>query len=98
MLKTARKLGAELVLIDTPPKLDKAIIPSLTAATMVLVPLKSSILDLQALEDCADVINLAKSPQQSGRNPQFRARGPKQGRRRQGELALCEPSQAGGRA
>jgi chromosome partitioning protein len=61
MLRTARKLGAELVLIDTPPKLDKAIIPSLTAATMVLVPLKSSILDLQALEDCADVINLARA-------------------------------------
>ena len=51
MLKTARKLGAELVLIDTPPKLDKAIIPSLKAATMVLVPLKSTVLDLQALED-----------------------------------------------
>ena len=61
MLRTARKLGAELVLIDTPPKLDKAIVPSLTAATMVLVPLKSSILDLQALEDCADVVNLAKA-------------------------------------
>jgi len=61
MLKAARKLGAELVLIDTPPKLDKAIIPALAAATMVLVPLKSSILDLQALEDSADVINLAKA-------------------------------------
>lgn len=60
MLRTARKLGAELVLIDTPPKLDKAIVPSLSAATMVLVPLKSSILDLQALEDCADLVNLAK--------------------------------------
>src|SRR6266545_2971083 len=33
MLRTARKLGAELVLIDTPPKLDKAIIPSLKEAT-----------------------------------------------------------------
>ena len=61
MLKTARKLGAELVLIDTPPKLDKAIAPSLAAATTVLVPLKSSILDLQALEDCADVVNLARA-------------------------------------
>jgi MinD-like ATPase involved in chromosome partitioning or flagellar assembly len=28
---------------------------------MVLVPLKSSILDLQALEDCADVVNLARA-------------------------------------
>jgi chromosome partitioning protein len=61
MLKTARKLGAELVLIDTPPKLDKAIIPSLKVATMVLVPLKSAVLDLQALEDTSDLINLAKA-------------------------------------
>jgi chromosome partitioning protein len=61
MLKTARKLGAQLVLIDTPPKLDKAIIPALRAATAVLVPLKSTVLDLQALEDSADLINLAKA-------------------------------------
>ena len=61
MLRTAHKLGAELVLIDTPPKLDKAIIPSLKEATMVLVPLKSTILDLQALEDSSDLINLAKA-------------------------------------
>ena len=61
MLKTARKLGCELVLIDTPPKLDKAIIPSLKESTTVLVPLKSGILDLQALEDSSDLINLAKA-------------------------------------
>lgn len=60
MLRTARKLGADLVLIDTPPKLDRAIIPSLKAATMVLVPLKSTVLDLQALEDTSDLVNLAK--------------------------------------
>jgi chromosome partitioning protein len=65
MLKIAGKLGAELVLIDTPPKLDKAIMPSLAAATMVLVPLKSSVLDLQALDDCADIINLAKARSKS---------------------------------
>lgn len=61
MLKTARRLGADLVLIDTPPKLDKAIIPALKESSMVLVPLKGTILDLQALEDSADLINLAKA-------------------------------------
>jgi len=61
MLKTARKLGAELVLIDTPPKLDKAIVPALREATLVLVPSKTSILDLQALEDSAHLIGLAKA-------------------------------------
>ena len=80
MLKTARKLGAELVLIDTPPKLDKAIIPSLKAATMVLVPLKSTILDLQALEDSADLINLGESARQGGRHPERRARRARPGR------------------
>lgn len=61
MLRTARRLGAELVLIDTPPKLDKAILPALAAASLVLVPLKSSVLDLQALEGSCDLINLAKA-------------------------------------
>lgn len=61
MLKTARKLGAELVLIDTPPKLDRAIGPALVSATLVLVPTRSSILDLEALQDCADIINVAKA-------------------------------------
>jgi chromosome partitioning protein len=61
MLRTAKKLGADLVLIDTPPKVDKAISASLAAATLVLVPVKSSILDLQALEDSVDVVELAKA-------------------------------------
>ena len=61
MLRTAKKLGADLVLIDTPPKLDKAITAALAPATMAVIPVKSSILDLQALEDSADLINLAKA-------------------------------------
>jgi chromosome partitioning protein len=60
MLKTASRLGASLVLIDTPPKLDRAIVPALKAASLILVPLKSSVLDLQALEDSYDLIKLAK--------------------------------------
>jgi cellulose biosynthesis protein BcsQ len=61
MLRTARKFGAELVLIDTAPRFDKAILTSLRAATMVLVPLKSSLFDRHALEDCAQLINLARA-------------------------------------
>jgi chromosome partitioning protein len=60
MLKTARKLGAELVLIDTPPKHDRPMAASLAVATMVLVPLRSSILDLQALRDTASSLEIAK--------------------------------------
>jgi chromosome partitioning protein len=61
MLRTAKKLGAELVLIDTPPKLDKAITAALAPATLAIIPVKSSILDLQALEDCVRVVDLAKA-------------------------------------
>jgi chromosome partitioning protein len=61
MLRIARKLGADLVLIDTPPKLDKAITAALSPATLALIPVKSSILDLQALEDCVRVVDLAKA-------------------------------------
>ncbi len=61
MLRIAKKLGADLVLIDTPPKLDKAISAALAPATLALIPVKSSILDLQALEDCVRVVDLAKA-------------------------------------
>jgi chromosome partitioning protein len=61
MLRIAKKLGAELVLIDTPPKLDKAITAALTPATLAIIPVKSSILDLQALEDCVRVVEFAKA-------------------------------------
>ena len=61
MLKAARKLGAELVLIDTPPKSDKAIVAAIRASTQVIIPLKSGILDLQALGDTVELVALAKS-------------------------------------
>ena len=61
MLRTAKKLGAELVLVDTPPKLDKAITAALAPATLAVIPVKSSILDLQALEDCVRVVDFAKA-------------------------------------
>jgi chromosome partitioning protein len=61
MLRVARKLGADLVLIDTPPKLDKAITAALAPATLAVIPVKTSILDLQALEDCVRVVEFAKA-------------------------------------
>jgi chromosome partitioning protein len=60
MLRTAKRLGADLVLIDTPPRLDKAIAATIAPATLVLVPLRTSILDLQALQDCARVVDKAR--------------------------------------
>jgi chromosome partitioning protein len=61
MLRTAKRLGADLVLIDTPPRLDKAIAATIAPASLVLVPLRTSILDLQALQDCARVVDKARA-------------------------------------
>src|SRR5262245_20798345 len=66
MLRIARKLGADLVLIDTPPKLDKAITAALAPATLAVIPVKSSILDLQALEDRVRVVEFAKARAKTG--------------------------------
>jgi chromosome partitioning protein len=65
MLKTAKRLDADLVLIDTPPKTDKAITTALGPATMALIPLKTSILDLQALQDCVRMVDLANARSKS---------------------------------
>ena len=91
MLRIARKLGADLVLIDTPPKLDKAIAAALAPATLALIPVKSSILDLQALEDCVRVVELRQGEGQDRGGDERRADGPQQGRRGQGGGALCRP-------
>src|SRR5262245_24349024 len=61
MLKTARRHDADLVLIDTPSKREKAIHTAIDAGDLVLVPTKSSILDLHALKDSADAIDIAKA-------------------------------------
>lgn len=59
MLKAAHRLGADLVIIDTPPKADKAITEAAKAADIVLVPLRWGVLDGQALEDTANLLALA---------------------------------------
>ena len=87
MLKTARKLGAELVLIDTPPKLDKAIAPSLAAATTVSVPLRACSRSAGAggLRDVAT----SRGPAARRSLSSMPSGGAKWGCRRQGKLALC---------
>jgi chromosome partitioning protein len=59
MLRAAQRLGADLVIIDTPPKADKAITEAAKAADIVLVPLRWGVLDGQALEDTANLLTLA---------------------------------------
>ena len=65
MLKAARKRRVDLVVIDTPPKRDKPTAASLAVATMVLVPLRSSNLDLQALADTASSLEIANVREKS---------------------------------
>jgi chromosome partitioning protein len=61
MLKTADEYDADLVLIDTPPKTDKAIAAAIKSSSLVLVPMRSGILDLQALADTAELIGAARA-------------------------------------
>src|SRR5262245_47499931 len=51
MLRVARKLGADLVLIDRRPKLDSALTAELAPASLALIPVESAILELQPLDD-----------------------------------------------
>jgi len=59
MLKAAARLGADLVIIDTPPKHDKAITEAAKVADIVLLPLRWGVLDGQALEDTTGLLKLA---------------------------------------
>ncbi|MGD9830301.1 MAG: AAA family ATPase [Hyphomicrobiaceae bacterium] len=61
MLKAAARLGADLVIIDTPPKLDKAITEAAKVADIVLLPLRWGVLDGQALEDTVNLLKLANA-------------------------------------
>jgi chromosome partitioning protein len=56
MLKAARQTATDLVLIDTPPALDKQMIYAASCADMVIVPTRSGILDQFALRETLDYL------------------------------------------
>jgi chromosome partitioning protein len=56
MLDKARETGHELVLIDTPPAIDRTTILVAAKADLIIVPTRTSILDLQALDDTLTIL------------------------------------------
>lgn len=56
------KRGHDLVIIDTPPKVDADLRPALREAGLVLIPVASSHLDLWAVDGVLDLIAREKRP------------------------------------
>lgn len=57
MLAAARETDTELVLIDTPPALDKHMIYAAAVADLVVVPTRASVLDGFALKETLDYLD-----------------------------------------
>lgn len=56
MIDAARDTHTDLVLIDTPPAVDKSMIYAAAAADVVIVPTRSSVLDQFALKETLDYL------------------------------------------
>ena len=56
MLDKARETGHELVLIDTPPAIDRTTILVPAKADLIIVPTRTSILDEQALDETLTIL------------------------------------------
>ena len=54
--------GAQVCILDTPPKSEAASLAAARAADFVVVPVQPARLDLDALKETADILALAKTP------------------------------------
>jgi chromosome partitioning protein len=61
-LETARKSGADIVIIDTPGKNDSAAIAAARAANIVLIPCRSHLFDIETLRAVRDLLHGAGNP------------------------------------
>jgi chromosome partitioning protein len=60
VLETAALAGADLAIIDTAPHSETAAVAAIRAADLILIPCRPAILDLRAISDTIDLVNLAK--------------------------------------
>lgn len=60
VLETAIAAGADLAIIDTAPHSETAALAAIRAADLILIPCRPAILDLRAIGDTIDLVNLAK--------------------------------------
>lgn len=61
-MQAAADAGVEICILDTPPKAENASLAAARAADLVVVPVQPARLDLDALRETADILNLAKTP------------------------------------
>ena len=59
-IKAAKDMGAEVIIIDTPPHADQAAITAASNADLILVPCRPRALDLHAVELTAQLIGTLK--------------------------------------
>lgn len=62
VLETARRGGAELVIIDTAPHSESAALAAARSADLILIPCRPAILDLRAISNTIDIANIAGKP------------------------------------
>jgi chromosome partitioning protein len=61
MLDAARRTDADLVIVDTPPQIDKTMIFAAAAADLVIVPTRASLLDDMALKETLALLEAARA-------------------------------------
>src|SRR3954454_21189594 len=61
-MQPAADAGAELCILDTPPKAESASLAAARAADLVVVPVQPARLDLDALQETRDILVIAKTP------------------------------------
>jgi chromosome partitioning protein len=61
MLDAARKTAADLVIVDTPPQIDKTMIFAAAAADLIIVPTRASMLDEMALRETLALLEAARA-------------------------------------
>ncbi|BAZ19364.1 partition protein (plasmid) [Kalymmatonema gypsitolerans NIES-4073] len=59
VLEAAVNNGADLAIIDTAPHSETAALAAIRAADLILIPCRPAILDLRAIGDTIDLVNLA---------------------------------------
>jgi chromosome partitioning protein len=59
VLEAAATSGADIVFIDTAPHSETAALAAIRAADLILIPCRPAILDLRAISDSIDLVNLA---------------------------------------
>lgn len=61
-IETARKNGVDLCIIDTAPHSSEGALEAAKLADLVLIPLRTSYLDLDAVKSSVNIVQLAKAP------------------------------------